>query len=178
MSRRHRGRRDDFLSLCADIERKAKGHSLETKEHAPGEVPDYSLPVPVRLGFAAETLPKELLDHSGENYSISGMLGFLVASVKAVDNKVTTLEQKTEQVTVSNSPLNLDGGTATMQGTELWVEFEKDFSAAASSRIPVVTVTPLNSETKLYITETTATGFKVKCASGQEVAFNWMAFVK
>lgn len=151
-----------------DIRNKAKGQSLETKEHAPGEVPDYSLPVPVHLGFAAETLPKELLDHTGENFSISGMLGFLVASLKAVDNKVTTLEQRAD----------LDAGTATMQGTELWVAFAEDFSAATPTRLPVVTVTPLNVEAKLFITETTAKGFKVKCATSQDVAFNWMAVLK
>lgn len=159
------------------LEEKERGLSIDCREHTKGESPDMSLDVPLNLGFAVESLPKELLDETGENYSSSGMFGLLIAATKALDMKVDRVAQG--QYAASNKPKTFDGGSVRMEGNELWVLFSEEFSKGlAADKLPFVTVTSNKPTLTLSVVEKSTKGFKVVSAGNiqeLDLFFDWIA---
>jgi hypothetical protein len=70
-----------------------------------------------------------------------------------------------------------DFGTASISGSEVWVNLPEKFRTTAT---PVVTVTPMSPDVSLYISEINSTGFRVKTNGtlNSPIQFNWIAMAK
>jgi hypothetical protein len=68
-----------------------------------------------------------------------------------------------------------DRGFATIQGTSVFVPFEKEFAVLLNNERPVVTITPMGQPGHLYIESITKDGFTVSCTSSQNMEFSWIA---
>jgi hypothetical protein len=81
---------------------KEKGNFVDGKFHSAGEKPDPNQIVPTWLGFSVESLPEGTVDETGENYQYGAVLGLIIASTKALSNKVDTLSNDVKSVKNDN----------------------------------------------------------------------------
>ncbi|MEI6767051.1 MAG: hypothetical protein WCM76_15575, partial [Bacteroidota bacterium] len=73
-----------------------------------------------------------------------------------------------------------DYGSASINGSEIWIDFSNDFSSAISgSNAAVITITPNNPGVTLYVSDKTSGGFRVKSTTGNiSCSFDWIAMGK
>ena len=91
-------------------------------------------------------------------------------------NAVKELEEKYEKLKSVSKNLT-DFGQTGINGRETYVSFDSDFSdAIAGGKLPVVTISSMNTSATMYVREVTPKGFSVICEDDQpSFTINWIA---
>jgi len=117
----------------------------------------------MRLGTFTDEAPDYVQDNTFSGISLYEYTSLIFAGVKHNRNVLKKISTKVS-----------DFGNADLNGQEIWVEFTEDFKNTK----PTITVTPLDGEASLFISDVSPTGFKVKSANNSTVSFNWIAMAK
>ncbi len=93
----------------------------------------------------------------------------LVNAVKELDEKYEKLKNVSKNVT--------DFGQSGIAGRETYISFDSEFSdAITGGKLPVVTISSMNTSATIYVKEVTPKGFSVICEDDQpSFTINWIA---
>lgn len=93
----------------------------------------------------------------------------LVNAVKELDEKYEKLKSVSKNIT--------DFGQTGISGRETYISFDSEFSdAIAGGKLPVVTISSLNTSATIFVKEVTSNGFSVVCEDDQpSFTINWIA---
>jgi len=130
------------------------------------------------LGVILDEAPDYIQDNAFSGIDIYALSTLGIAGVKYNRKEI----QEIKNVLGMNKVTSIsDFGSSKIKGSEIWIDFSDDFrSKISNDNIPTVTVTPINSNASLYITEITSQGFNVKNGSLNQinVSLNWIAMTK
>lgn len=131
------------------------------------------------LGFILDESPDYIQDNAFSGIDVYSLATLGIVGVK--QNRKDIKEIK-EQLGVGKSITFSDFGSEAMQTTEIWIYFSEEFkkNIIKANTHPVITVTPVNSNASLYISEITQAGFKIKNATLNQnpISINWIAMAK
>jgi hypothetical protein len=123
------------------------------------------------MGLIAEEAP--LILSGGEKKGISAeVLGYvLTGAVRVLKKKVEDLEAQVRNIS--------DFGSEKISSNQLWVKFSEDFKTQLNGAQPIVTVTPAQPRTDMWVSRVSQEGFMVEMTTqSHAVVFNWIAMAK
>jgi hypothetical protein len=89
---------------------------------------------------------------------------------------VNTGTEKVAAYSVSSTELKVyDNGFASLNGSEVFIPFEKNFSSLLTDDRPVVSITPIGQSANIYLKSITTEGFTVASDAPQSIEFSWIA---
>ncbi|MFT7611371.1 MAG: hypothetical protein ACI9J3_000314 [Parvicellaceae bacterium] len=158
---------NDILNLDADLYKK-KG---DLDERITGLENRYR--PHMQLGYMLDEVPDYACDAS-----FTGVNPYALTTMGLIGVKYNNKEiEKLKSVIGSGAKIN-DFGSIDMNGSELWIDFDSEFSENLSAK-PVVTITSNNPNVTISIVEKTSTGFKVKVSQATEgLTVDWIAMGK
>ena len=119
-----------------------------------------------RLGLIVEDTPDYLLSN---NFSGVDIYAVATLSLAGVQHNMKAIKEISAPKTVQ------DFGSMQLQDSSVWVSFTEDFNGT----IPVVTLSSLDQNAALYISNKTAEGFEIRSANGAtNITFDWIAMAK
>ncbi|MEI6578619.1 MAG: glycine-rich domain-containing protein [Eubacteriales bacterium] len=102
-------------------------------------------------------------------------VGNVYTSGTQVDIVNTGSERVAAYSVTASEMLVYDRGYGNMNGTEVYVPFDKKFAALLSKDRPVVTITAMGQAAQIYLKSVTEKGFTVASNDFQNIEFSWIA---
>ena len=123
----------------------------------------------MHLGLILDEVPDYMQDNAFSGVDIYALGTVALTGVKYNRESIKKMQEKIS-----------DFGSEEMINTEMWVNFESDFSNKLSdNQKPIVTITSNNSNITMSIIEKNNTGFKVKVSElVNNLTFDWIAMAK
>lgn len=158
---------NDILNLDADFYKK-KG---DLDELIPGLENRYR--PHMQLGYMVDEVPAYACGGA-----FAGVNPYALTTMGLIGVKYNNKEiEKLKSAVGAGAKIN-DFGSGELNGNEMWIRFDSEFSNKLSST-PVVTVTSNNADVSLSIVEKSDSGFKVKASGNASgVSFDWIAMGK
>lgn len=131
----------------------------------------------MHLGVIADESPDYILGTTFETVDLYGVATLALAGVK--HNRKEIQEIKNYLGTGKNVTAS-DFGSASLNGSEIWIKFSADFMKNISAdNLPVITLTSNNASITLSVTEKTPEGFKVTASAAvSNLSIDWIAMTK
>ncbi|MDA3911408.1 MAG: hypothetical protein PF448_08640 [Bacteroidales bacterium] len=120
----------------------------------------------MHLGFILDETPDYIQDNAFSGIDLYSLTSLSIAGVQANRKSIEKLETQTQEIH--------EFGTAQLNGNEIRVNFNKDFSGTD----PVVTVTPHSPAKDYYILSQDENGFVLAVENPNNFKFNWIAMAE
>lgn len=119
-----------------------------------------------RLGLIVEDTPDYLLSNNFSGVDIYAVATLSLAGVQRNMKEINEMKQP---------KVIQDFGSIQMKGDAVWVSFSENFNGS----IPVVTISSMDKNAALYISNKTTEGFEIRSSNGSlNSTFDWIAMAK
>jgi F0F1-type ATP synthase membrane subunit c/vacuolar-type H+-ATPase subunit K len=155
--------------VMADIEKMKPSFykfNVETDEFVEGN--EAKVRYNMHMGLILDETPDYIQDNAFSGIDVYALATMAITGVQYNRNSIKHIETQISQM----QSLIQDFGVSVVNGTEVRVNYSKDFRGA----VPVVNITPTNPVSGYYISSQDSEGFTIKVAENQSFGFNWMAF--
>lgn len=131
----------------------------------------------MHLGVILDEAPDYIQDNAFSGVDIYALSTLSLAGVKYNREEIKEIKE-TLGMNTANKSIN-DFGSAELSGSEVWVNFNEDFSMQLNAVIPVVTVTPNRAGLILSVVEKNSKGFRVNAQGNiTSASFDYVAMAK
>ncbi|MEA3448945.1 MAG: hypothetical protein U9Q98_10960 [Bacteroidota bacterium] len=120
----------------------------------------------MHLGFILDETPDYVQDNAFSGIDLYSLASLSIAGVQANRKSIEDMESQAHEVH--------DFGTAKLNGNQIHVDFNKDFTGTE----PIVTVTPHSPAKDYYIQSQDENGFVLAVEDAKTFKFNWIAMAE